>query len=611
MMPRSPLHAALVAAWVLILAAGCADRVAGGSEIGNPGSIAGLATDSTGLGRPGVALRLLPADHDPFAAGPADTLQAVSDGQGRYLFPKVPAGAYVLTGRETSTGRRLLARVAAEARARVEAEGAVLRRPGRVVVEAGDAEVGTPVFLPGTPYRARVDASGLAVLDSVPAGPAVAVARADGAAGARRLDTVAVPEGGAALAFATAPAAAGRAYSAAPGEDLQAAVDGLAAGDTLYLAGGTWWLEHLRIDRRGRPGARITIRNRPGETPVLRGTSDAFNLIHFNGAAYVDLEGLEIDSTMPGSDAVKLEEGDTTHHVSLRRLHIHHVRGIAVNSQGHHHHIAVEGNHIHHTWGDPGTGIRVGNIDGTFAPSDWTIAGNWIHHCGFSVEDASGGIHVFTGARGMVIRDNILHDNAYAGIRVFGQAGENPAGTGLSLIEGNAIWNSGEAIGAYADVVVRNNVVFACTTMFLSRRYQDATVTGKPPENVLVHHNTWHGGGGFEIRDWDAARNLALSDNALYATATAWSILGTGSWLGNVGDRPQAGFAPGSAAADLADPAARLFHPRPGSALIGAGKGTLRADYDFDGRSRAGNNDAGAYAYPSRGRPLQEGFKTP
>ena len=61
----------------------------------------------------------------------------------------------------------------------------------------------------------------------------------------------------------------------------------------------------------------------------------------------------------------------------------------------------------------------------------------------------------------------------------------------------------------------------------------------------------------------------------------------------------------------LADHAARLFHPKAGSALIGAGTGTLRADYDFDGRPRAGNNDAGAYVYPSQGRPLREGFKTP
>lgn len=609
MRPRSLLPAAFASA--VVLAGGCADRVAGGSEIGNPGSIAGLAADSLGSGRAGVALRLLPADHDPFAAGPADTLRAVSDSQGRYVFSRVPAGAYVLTGKDPATGRRLLARVAAEAGARVEAGAAALRRPGRVVVEAGDGEVGTPVFLPGTPFRGRVDASGRAVLDSVPAGAAVEVARADGVAGARRLDTVAVPEGGAALAFASGPAASGRSRTVAPGEDLQAAVDSLTAGDTLYLAGGIWWLEHLRIDRRGRPGARITIRNRPGEIPVLRGTSAAYNLIHLNGAAYLDLEGLEIDSTLPGSDAIKLEEGDTSHHVALRGLHIHHVRGIAVNSQGHHHHIAVEGNHIHHTWGVPGTGIRVGDIGGAFAPSDWSIAGNWIHHCGFSVEEASGGIHVFTGARGMVIRDNILHDNAYAGIRFFGQSEENPAGTGLSLIEGNAVWNSGEAIAVHADAEVRNNVVFACTTLFRSRRYQDAIVTGKAPENLLIHHNTWHGGGAPEIRDWDAARNVVFSDNAVYATAAPWSIQGTGTLLGNVGDRPQAGFATGSADADLADPGSRLFHPKSGSALIGAGKGTLRADHDFDGRPREGRNDAGAYGYPSAGRPLREGFKSP
>lgn len=598
----------LFACHVFLWVGGCADRVAGGSEIGNPGSIAGIVADSAGQGKPGVALRLLPADYDPSsAAAGADTLAASSDAEGRYTFGGLRAGAYVLTGRDPGSGRRLLAEVTV-ARARVDAGAAILRSPGRVVVEAEDAEVGTPVFVPGTDILGRVDASGLAVLDSVPAGAAIKVARADLFAGTRRHDTVAVPEGGAVQAFAGTPAA-GRARTVAPGGNLQAAVDSLAAGDTLYLAGGIYWLDHLRIDRQGRPGARIAIRNRPGETPVLRGTSAAYNLIHFNGAAYVDLEGLEIDSTLPGSDAVKFEEGAVSHHVALRRLHIHHVRGIAVNSQGNHHHVAVEGNHIHHTWGDPGTGIRVGSIEGTFTPADWSIAGNWIHHCGFGVTDGSGGIHVFPGARSMAIRDNIVHDIAYAGIRVFGQAAANPGGTGLSLIEGNAVWNSGEAIGAYADAVVRNNVVFACTVQFLSRQYPGAAGPGKPPENVLVHHNTWHGGGAFEIRDWAADRNVSFTDNALYATAAPWVIVGTGTFAGNVGDRIQAGFAPGAAAADLADPAARLFHPRPGSALIGAAKGSPRLEYDFDGSARGAAATSGAYAHPALGRALREGFK--
>lgn len=611
MIPRaSAAVAILFACHGFLWVGGCADRVAGGSEIGNPGSIAGIVADSAGQGRAGVALRLLPADYDPSsAAAGSDTLSAVTDAQGRYLFGGLRSGAYVLTGREPSSGRRLLAELTVAA-SRVEAGAAILRPPGRVVVEAEDAEVGTQVFVPGTAIQGRVDASGLAVLDSVPAGAAIKVARADGFAGTRRLDTVAVPEGGAVLAFAEAPAT-GRSRTVAPGGNLQAAVDSLAAGDTLYLAGGIHWLDHLRIDRQGRPGARITIRNRPGETPVLRGTSAAHNLVHFNGAAYVDLEGLEIDSTLPGSDAVKFEEGAVSHHVALRRLHIHHVRGIAINSQGNHHHVAVEGNHIHHTWGDPGTGIRVGSIDGTFTPTDWTLAGNWIHHCGFSTSDGSGAIHVFPGARSMVIRDNIVHDIAYAGIRVFGQVAANPGGTGLSLIEGNAVWNSGEAIGAYADAVVRNNVVFACTVQFLSRQYAGAAGPGKLPENVLVHHNTWHGGGAFEIRDWAADRNVVFTDNALYATADAWTIQGTGTFAGNVGDRIQAGFAPGGAAADLADPAARLFHPKAGSALIGAAKGTLKVEHDFDGMARGAGETVGAYAHPALGRALREGFKSP
>lgn len=177
------------------------------------------------------------------------------------------------------------------------------------------------------------------------------------------------------------------------------------------------------------------------------------------------------------------------------------------------------------------------------------------------------------------------------------------------------MWNSGECLEAYADAVVRNNVVFACRTGLFSMRYQGtgANAAGKPPENLFIHNNTFHGEGGLVIRDWDSARACVFANNAVYSTAAgeAWEIEGTGSLYGNVGDQAHAGFSPGDASADLLDPAGRMFQPRAGSALIDRSTGSLSAGGDFEGADRDAKPDVGAYEFRGAGpgRALAEGFK--
>jgi len=593
-------------------AGGCADRVAGGSEIGNPAALAGVAVDSGGGSRAGVALRLLPENYDPQASGAAgDTLKAESDSQGHYLFPRVKPGGYVLTAVDPLTGFRFFSRVTAKSGVRAQAD--TLRAPGRVVVEVSDSiPAGTYVFIPGTLDRAWVDASGRAVLDSVPAG-FVPIEQRSAAAGSTRLDSLRVPEAGTARAFSAGSQVTGKLRWVSPGQDIQAAVDSLAPGDTLFIRGGAYYLAHLGISLKGRPGARITIRNQPGENPILRGTSDQYNLIHFNGAEYVDLEGLEIDSTMEGSDALKFEEGDTTHHVSIRGFRIHHIHGIAINEQGNHHHISIEGNEIHHTLGTTGTAIRIADATGKYSPTDWTVEGNWIHHCAWSDAGGSGAIHVFPGARNVIVRDNMLHDNAHEGIRMYGRFEENPQGEGISLVEGNAIWNSGAGLLALSDVIVRNNVVFACSVMVVSQRYNGSgsQPSGKLPENLSIYNNTFYGGTEITLLDWDAARQCVFANNAVYGTASPWEIRGTGIFSGNVGDQASPGFTMSSALIDLDSPANRSFQPRIGSALLDKAVRPWVAENDFQGSPRDSAPDVGAFEYrgPATGPALEEGFK--
>jgi hypothetical protein len=210
------------------------------------------------------------------------------------------------------------------------------------------------------------------------------------------------------------------------------------------------------------------------------------------------------------------------------------------------------------------------------------------------------------------VRDNMLHDNANDGIRVYGRYDENPSGEGLTLVEGNAIWNSGAGVLALSDVTVRNNVVFACSVLVISQRYTGAGAPSTPklPENVSIYNNTFNGGTELSLLDWDAARRCVFANNAVYGAAAPLEIAGTGAISGNVGDQAHAGFTLGSASTDLDDPGARSFGPRPGSALLGKAVGPWVAGDDFEGSPRDAAPDVGAYEYRGQpAAPIVEGFK--
>ncbi len=598
-----------------LLQCGPGDRLAGGSEIGNP---VGVVMDENGNRLPGVVLRLLPKDFNPVSSDPReDSLQAISGPDGRFRFSGTPGGNYVLTGWDPATGLRVMARLSVT-RANADAGTLFMKRTGTVTANISDTSLhseGGHLYLPGTLLSSRVDVVGRIRLDSVPAGnwtlrytppPLLPLMKQP------EFQSLELPPGieAEALSVGSAPQTFRALYISA-GQDLQSTADSLRPGDTLYLRGGIHALSNLTLSAQGRPDAWIQVRNAPGETPVLRGISSASNLIDIVGAAYLEIRGLEIDSTPEGCDAIKFGQQGVSHHISLRGLHIHNVGGMGINSQGNHHHVVVQGNHIHHVRGDQGTGIRLGDLSGNFMPRLWELDNNWIHHCGF---DANGGVGIsaLLGAMGITIRDNVVHDNNTLGIRVFGANGTVNAAD-FSLVEGNAVWNSLEGIAAYSDATVRNNIVFACSTLLHSFRYtgDGQSPAGNAPRNLAIYQNTFFGGGDIVLSNWDSSRTCVFANNAVLGTSGGLSLSGTGTLVGNVSDFSFPGFSSGTPG-DFRDASMRSFYPGGGSTLVGKAVRPFVHSVDFMDRPRDGFPDVGAYEYHGEGEapfPIAEDFK--
>ncbi len=119
-----------------------------------------------------------------------------------------------------------------------------------------------------------------------------------------------------------------------PKQTLNAAVACLAAGDTLYVRGGTYPESLLHVIPSGTSwAATVRITAYPGETVTLRPTSGDFVLDiagSSNGgntgvSQYIDLDGLTIDGTAGiGYSVIKIESGPgyAAHHIRIQRCTI-------------------------------------------------------------------------------------------------------------------------------------------------------------------------------------------------------------------------------------------------------------------------------------------------
>jgi len=396
------------------------------------------------------------------------------------------------------------------------------------------------------------------------------------------------------------------------GDSFEAAVESLAPGDTLIVHAGTYADSgRISISVRGTAALPVVIRSADGEPrPLITRTASAAvqNTINIEGATYLTVRGLEISSN--GGDGINLNSVPS--YVTLDDLVIHDV-DVGVNVRSSMGHLQVLHSHIHHTGADGGTGegMYVGCNYATCIVQDSVFAGNWIHDTRQSTQ--GDGIEIKLGSHSNVVRDNVIHDTGYPCILLYGTQGG-----ARNVVEGNVLWNCGDSgIQAAADAVIRNNLILESPgSGFNSQDHQGAT-----PQNLEFAHNTVVGGSPcLRLNNWSGKTGLVLANNAVYCESGSYAISGVSgvAVAGNVivpatSSLPSSGYRVGrSASQDFLDAASRSVYPSATSPLIGAGSSTWVTAVDFNGTSRTGAPDAGAYAWTGPTNPgwvVTAGFK--
>jgi ligand-binding sensor domain-containing protein len=150
--------------------------VAGGTDIGNPGTVAGVLVDTTGKPQANVTARLLPADFNPVLdTGTSLRHVDTTDAAGRYEFRGLPAGVYTLTSVNVVSGAGLLIdSVRLGDKQGINLHTDTLRPTTSLKVTIPDSlfSANSYLFVPGTQLSVAVNAPGTVDLGLVPANAA-------------------------------------------------------------------------------------------------------------------------------------------------------------------------------------------------------------------------------------------------------------------------------------------------------------------------------------------------------------------------------------------------------------------------------------------------------
>jgi parallel beta-helix repeat protein len=386
-----------------------------------------------------------------------------------------------------------------------------------------------------------------------------------------------------------------------PNDDIRAAIAALRPGDVLDLRGGTYVLNSsFNISPIGTAASPITVRSKPGETAHIRQDNSNQNIIEVSNAQYFMLVGLEFSG---GSHGIRLMNSSD---ITVQDCEIHDTGDVALsaNSGGTYQRLRILHNHIHDTNGT-GEGMYLGCNNDDCRVANSLIDGNYVHHTNGPTVEQGDGIELKEGSSGNVISNNVVHDTHYPGILTYSTMGNGPP----NVIEGNFIFRTADyAIQSAADSTIRNNIVLGTIGL-------QAHQAGSPSNQRVVHNTIISAGSAIEVRNVTGA--VLIANNALYSqSGSALQLisgnLGLVTVAGNVSDRgAQIGtdFVNGHYGSG---PPIDLF-PKSGSALIGAGVATYVEQLDFNGTSRSGVADAGAYRFAASGNPgwaLAASFKS-
>jgi len=389
-------------------------------------------------------------------------------------------------------------------------------------------------------------------------------------------------------------------------EELEQVANTLKPGDELILHGGTYSQPCRRaITVNGTAAAPIIIRAAIGERPLITRPADnidTHNNIEIVNSSHLIIRGLAFQG---GSTGVRFIGG---HHITLEDTEIYETGNNAVSlNYGNTDFFIFRGNHIHHTGlstsgPTEGEGFYAGCNNDACRTTNSLFEGNYIHHLRGTSDGGNDGIEIKVGSYNNVVRNNVIHDTTigrrYPCIFVYG------GGQGLNIVEGNVMWNCGEAIQVVSDAVIRNNIILS----------SDIGITAAPHiqvaqmRNVTIANNTLYGHGRCLYVRWDVAMSMTLANNAIFCPAAiavdARGLEGSAITVrANYveGELVEAGlgqsqfFSGGTAATAFRNPKTHDFWPRPTGSLVGRSDAAFAPANDFNGRPRRIPADVGAY----------------
>lgn len=395
-----------------------------------------------------------------------------------------------------------------------------------------------------------------------------------------------------------------------PGDDLENAVAALSPGENLVLRGGTYFFDkNVTLTANGTAAQPIIVSAKSGERPIIEQATNNQNVVEINGSSYLVFRGIEFTG---GSHGIRLINSDF---ITIEDCEVHETGDVAIsaNSGGTYEGLKILRNHIHHTNGT-GEGMYLGcNNDGCRIANS-LIEGNYVHDTNRASVEQGDGIEIKEGSYGNIVRNNVIHDTKFPGILLYSTVGNGPQ----NIVEGNVVWNSSDnTMQVAADAIIRNNIVLGNVSF-------QAHQSGSPSNIEFVHNTIINAGVGIVVRN--VSGPVLIANNAVYSQSQAINLisgdLSQVQLVGNVGAGGSSGGGSGYvdgnginvdmingnyAGAPPIDP-----FPASASALIDAGNAAYVPATDFNGTSRSGIPDAGAYSFVSSGNPgwvIAEGFK--
>ena len=309
-----------------------------------------------------------------------------------------------------------------------------------------------------------------------------------------------------------------------PDQDLQEAVNALAAGDTLLLSEGTYTRKSaLYFDGLSGDESNPIVVGAATEGQVTIQLDSTFtkfviydwdhNVIHIRNCHYLEIYGIEITAGRTG-----IETEFINSHCTFRDLNIHHVGNVGIRiANGANSYMKCIGNHLHHTY-QHGAGLYIGDNDGSADFNNCLFEGNYIHHTSL-LENQGDGIELKKMCWGNTISHNVIHNTHYPGILVWGTGKENPRYN--NKVYGNLVFKSGGEHGMQiaSECDVYNNIVFdgGSRRMYSALQSNQNTTSGTPMNNIRIFNNTFFGTRrGVLLLDWEGKDGMVFSNNAVY-----------------------------------------------------------------------------------------------